>query len=123
MGKKNSKYAAELAKIKELRALDAILKKGDIENALLSNSAKDSEPISDNVIDAILNSADAGKTGERDLKIIERLTTNNPNKKRPSAKSKPKKAKAKVKRQKAKKPASKKKQKPKKSKSKRKTRK
>lgn len=74
-GKKGGKYAAELAKIKELKALDTILKKGDIENALLTNAAKESEPVSENVIDAILNSAEKGKIGERDMELIEKLTT------------------------------------------------
>jgi hypothetical protein len=74
-GKKGGKYAAELAKIKEMKALDTILKKGDIENAMLTNSSKESEPVSDNVIDAILSAADKGKLGERDLGVIEKLTT------------------------------------------------
>jgi hypothetical protein len=73
--KKGGKYAAELAKIKEMKALDTILKKGDIENAMLTNSSKESEPVSDNVIDAILSAADKGKLGERDLEVIEKLTT------------------------------------------------
>jgi len=73
--KKSGKYAAELAKIKEMKTLDTILKKGDIENALLTNAAKESETISDNVVDAILNSAEKGKVGERDMGIIEKLTT------------------------------------------------
>ena len=75
MGKKKGKYAAELAKIKELSALENILKKGDVENALLTNSAKESEPVSENVIDAILNSVDKGKIGEKDMALIEKLTT------------------------------------------------
>lgn len=74
-GRKRDKYAAELAKIKEFRALDTILKKGDIENALLTNTAKESEPVSENVIDSILNSVNKGKVGERDLELIEKLTT------------------------------------------------
>jgi hypothetical protein len=74
-GKKGGKYAAELAKIKEMKALDTILKKGDIENAMLTNSSKESEPVSDNVIDAILSASDKGKLGEHDLGVIEKLTT------------------------------------------------
>ena len=75
MGKKGGKYDAELAKIKELSALENILKKGDVENALLTNSAKESEPVSENVIDAILSSVDKGKIGEKDMALIEKLTT------------------------------------------------
>jgi hypothetical protein len=75
VGKKKGKYAAELAKIKELSVLEGILKKGDVENALLTNSAKESEPVSENVIDAILSSVDKGKIGEKDMALIEKLTT------------------------------------------------
>jgi hypothetical protein len=75
VGKKRGKYTAELAKIKELSALESILKKGDVENALLTNSAKESEPVSEGVIDAILSSVDKGKVGEKDMALIEKLTT------------------------------------------------
>ena len=73
--KRRGKYAAELAKIREFKILDTILKKGDVENALLSNTSKDSEPVSDTVIDAMLNSVEKGKVGERDMELIEKLTT------------------------------------------------
>ena len=73
--KKRGKYAAELARIKELSTLEMILKKGDVENALLTNSAKESEPVSENVIDSILNSVEKGKVGEKDMALIESLTT------------------------------------------------
>ena len=73
--KKRGKYAAELARIKELSTLEMILKKGDVENALLTNSAKESEPVSENVIDSMLNSVEKGKVGEKDMALIEKLTT------------------------------------------------
>lgn len=73
--RKGNKYAAELAKIKEFRELSAILKKGDVENALLTNTSKDSEPVSENVIDSMLDSVSKGKVGEKDLELIEKLTT------------------------------------------------
>jgi hypothetical protein len=74
--KKSKKYAAELAKIKEFKILDSILKKGDVENALLSNTSKESEPVSETVIDSMLESVERGKGGERDMELIEKLTTN-----------------------------------------------
>ena len=47
----------------------------DAANALLTNSAKESEPVSEGVIDAILSSVDKGKVGEKDMALIEKLTT------------------------------------------------
>ncbi|MDE1762575.1 MAG: hypothetical protein KGH78_05320, partial [Candidatus Micrarchaeota archaeon] len=42
----------------------------------LSNATKDSETISDSVIDNMLGQLDKGKAGsQRDLEIVERLTT------------------------------------------------
>ncbi len=92
MAKKRGKYAAELAKIKELSTLESIIKKGDVENALLTNSAKESEPVSENVIDSILSSVDKGKIGEKDMALIEKLTTKSAKHHHPAKASKPKKA-------------------------------
>ncbi|HVC58482.1 MAG TPA: hypothetical protein VND15_03340 [Candidatus Acidoferrales bacterium] len=72
---KKSKYAHEMQRIKDLSALNRVLKKGDIENALLSNATKDSETISDNVIDNMLDQVEKGKNNQRDLEIVERLTS------------------------------------------------
>lgn len=71
---KKSKYALEMQRIKDLSALNRVLKKGDIENALLSNATKDSETISDNVIDSMLDQVEKGKTNQRDIEVVERLT-------------------------------------------------
>ncbi len=75
MKKKGSrKYGAELEKIKRLRTLDSILKRSDVESALLSNAAKDSEPVRENLIDNILDNLSKEKDGERNLEIIEELS-------------------------------------------------
>ena len=72
--KKRQKYATELEKIKKLKTLDNILKRSDVESALLANAAKESEPVSENLIDSILNEISKEKDGERNLEIIEKLT-------------------------------------------------
>ncbi len=77
-GSKKAKYSKEVEEIKRLRDLNMILKAGDVENALLSNSAKDSETLNDNVLDSLMSKADSYETGKSDrgLEIIEKLTTN-----------------------------------------------
>lgn len=69
-------YSKEVEEIRRLQDLNRILKAGDIENALLSNSAKDSETLPDNVLDSLLEKANIEERGnDRGLEVIERLTT------------------------------------------------
>jgi hypothetical protein len=70
---KKSKYSAELEKLKELNAIKEVLKKSDIENAALTNTSKDSETVSDTVIDNMLNRLNLDKNANKDLEIVERL--------------------------------------------------
>lgn len=72
--KDREKYAVEMKKIKELNALGSMLKKDDVANAMLANAAKDSETVSQNVVDTILNDISSTRNEEKDLEIIERLT-------------------------------------------------
>lgn len=77
-----SKSKAELKKeveeIKRMKTLGKILQKGDMESALLSNSSKESEPISEDVIDSMLENLNKGiKRESADLKLIESMTTKN----------------------------------------------
>ncbi len=69
---KRGKYARELEKIKEMHALNNILAKGDVENALLSSGAKDSEPVDENVADAILDKLEEEK-GTKDMALMNKL--------------------------------------------------
>jgi hypothetical protein len=72
---KRSRYSREVEEISRMRNLSRILKAGDLENALLSNSAKDSETMSDNVLDSLLDNANTFEQGnERGLELIEKLT-------------------------------------------------
>lgn len=74
---KKGKYAAELAKLKELNAIKEVLNKSDIENAALTNTSKDSETVSDNVIDNMLSRLQIDKNSTKDLDIIESLSAPN----------------------------------------------
>ncbi|MCW6160414.1 MAG: hypothetical protein LVQ95_05005 [Candidatus Micrarchaeales archaeon] len=71
---KRARLSKEVEEIRRLRDLNKLLKAGDFENALLSNSAKDSETLNDNVYGALLDRADAEERGTRGLEVIERLT-------------------------------------------------
>ncbi len=72
---KKGKYAGELEKLKKLNAIKEVLKKSDIENAALTNTSKDSETVSDGVIDNMLNQLNLDKNSNRDLEIIESLSS------------------------------------------------
>jgi len=71
---KRGKYARELEKIRQMRALNNMLAKGDVENALLSGGAKESEPASDNVVDSMLDRLQQKEKGSRDVELVEKLT-------------------------------------------------
>jgi hypothetical protein len=75
--KKKGKYADELEKLRELNAIKQVLKKSDIENAALTNTSKDSETVSDNAIDNMLDQLNLEKNSNRDLEIIESLSSPN----------------------------------------------
>jgi hypothetical protein len=71
----NSKYAAEIERLKELNAIKEVLKKSDIENAALTNTSKDSETVSDNVVNNMLDQLNLDKNSNKDLEIIESITS------------------------------------------------
>lgn len=70
------KYSKEVEEIRRLQDLNRILKAGDLANAVLSDSAKESETMPGNVLDSLLEQADTEeRSSGRGLEIIERLTT------------------------------------------------
>lgn len=95
-GDKKSKYAAELARLKALNAIKEVLKKSDIENAALTNTSKDSETVSDNALDNMLNELNLDKNSSKDLEIIESLSLQNRNSDMLKRKGVPVRAKVKV---------------------------
>jgi DNA mismatch repair ATPase MutS len=74
-GGRGGKYASELERLKRLNAINEVLKKSDIENAALTNTSKDSETVSDSVIDNMLNQLNIDRHATRDLDIVENLAT------------------------------------------------
>jgi hypothetical protein len=69
------KYATELERLRELNAINEVLKKSDIENAALTNTSKDSETVNDNVLDNMLDQLNVTKNANRDLEIVESLAS------------------------------------------------
>jgi hypothetical protein len=77
--KARGKYSKEVEEIRRLQDLNKILKAGDLANAVLSDSAKESETMSGSVLDSLLEQADTEEhSSGRGLEIIERLTTTTP---------------------------------------------
>ncbi len=81
------KYAVELERLRELNAINEVLKKSDIENAALTNTSKDSETVNDNVLDNMLDQLNVNKNSGRDLSIVESMAGQKVS--RPSARKKP----------------------------------
>ena len=77
--KKKGKYADELEKLKELNAINEVLKKSDIENAALTNTSKDSETVSDSNLDNMLDQLNLDRNSNKDLEIIESLSSQGKN--------------------------------------------
>ncbi len=71
---KKGKYARELERIKQMRALNNMLVKGDVENALLSGGTKDTDPVSDNVVDTMLNNLQQKEKNGKDIELVDELT-------------------------------------------------
>jgi len=71
---KRGRYARELERLRELNAINEVLKKGDIENAALTNASKDSEVVSDSSIDNMLAQLNIDKNSSKDLEIIGQRT-------------------------------------------------
>ncbi|HUC38753.1 MAG TPA: hypothetical protein VL944_01330 [Candidatus Acidoferrum sp.] len=74
-GRKNAKYSKELEQIKMLKSINSVLKTSDMENALLANSAKDSETVSDGMVEEMLGTVRAQRDRNRGVQDIERFTT------------------------------------------------
>lgn len=79
MGKDNAKkakYKKEMEEIKKLRYIGSIMKRSDIENALLSNPSNETESVNESHIDNMLE--DLGeksmKGEEEGLEAIEKMT-------------------------------------------------
>lgn len=74
-GRRNGKYSRELEQIRMLKSINSVLKTSDMENALLANSAKDSETVSDGMVEEMLGTVRAERDRNRGIQDIERFTT------------------------------------------------
>lgn len=70
---KKGKYARELEKIRQMRALNNMVAKGDIENTLLQGGSKESEPVSDTVVDSILDRLQQSERSGKDMELVDKL--------------------------------------------------
>ncbi|MCL5100110.1 MAG: hypothetical protein M1158_03280 [Candidatus Marsarchaeota archaeon] len=76
MKRRNSKAdSREIEQIRRMKDLEGIIKKSDIENAFVSTISKDSEAVSSNIADNIIGKLAAEKINEKELSLIERMTT------------------------------------------------
>ena len=71
---KKGKYSRELEQLKMLKSINSMLKSSDMENALLANSAKDSETMPDSMVDDMLGRIMSERERNRDIIDINRLT-------------------------------------------------
>ncbi len=65
----------EIEQIRRMKNLEGIIKKNDIENAFVSTISKDSEAVSSNIADNIIGGLTSESINERELSLIEHLTT------------------------------------------------
>ncbi len=66
----------EVEDLRKLREIEAMIQRGDIENAFVSNASKDSETVSESVADTILQRLDSEAISKRDLGSLISLTSN-----------------------------------------------
>ncbi len=74
--RKSGKYSKELEQLKMLKSINSMLKSSDMENALLSNSAKESETMPDNMVDEMLGNISAERERNKDIFDVEKITRN-----------------------------------------------
>ncbi len=72
--RKGGRYASEIERLRELNAINEVLKKGEIENAALLNTSKESEIVSDNALDNMLEQLNLNRNSGKDLEIIEGMS-------------------------------------------------
>ncbi len=72
--KRGGRYASEIERLRELNAINEVLKKGEIENAALLNTSKESEIVSDNTLDNMLEQLNLNRNSGKDLEIIEGMS-------------------------------------------------
>ena len=72
--RRSGKYSKELEQMRMLKSINTMLKSSDMENALLSNSAKDSETVPDSMVDEMLGRISAEREKSRAIFDVEKMT-------------------------------------------------
>ena len=73
MDSKRKRYEEEIRRIRQLSALNKVLKKGDVENAFLNNADKETEISKDTAVERMLEELQADKSEKKDLQLLDSL--------------------------------------------------
>jgi hypothetical protein len=73
MDSKKKRYQDEIKRIRQLSALNKVLKKGDVENAFLNNADKETEISKDTAVERMLEELQADKSSRKDLAMLDSL--------------------------------------------------
>jgi hypothetical protein len=75
MDSKKKRFQEELKRIRQLSAINKVLKKGDVENAFLNNTDKETEISKDTAVERMLEELQADKNEKKDLELLDSLVT------------------------------------------------
>lgn len=75
MDSKRKRFQEELKRIKQLSAINKVLKKGDVENAFLNNTDKETEISKDTAVERMLEELQSDKSERKDLELLDSLVT------------------------------------------------
>jgi hypothetical protein len=75
MDSKKKRYQEEIRRIKQLSAINKVLKKGDVENAFLNNADKETEISKDTAVERMLEDLQADKNEKKDLAMLDSLVS------------------------------------------------
>ena len=73
MDPKNRRYQKELERIRQLEAINKVLKKGDVENAFLNNADKETEISKDTAVERMLEELQSAKSERKDIEMLDTL--------------------------------------------------
>ncbi len=75
MDQKRRRFQEELKRIRQLSAINKVLKKGDVENAFLNNTDKETEISKDTAVERMLEELQDDKGERKDLELLDNLVT------------------------------------------------
>jgi len=89
MDAKKKRFQEELKRIRQLSAINQVLKKGDVENAFLNNTDKETEISKDTAVERMLDEMENSKSEKKDLEILDSLVKGESSTSRPARRSAP----------------------------------